>query len=284
MAAAELRQLYWHASFPKSGNTWARLLLGAYKLGVGNINTNNEVTISDNQLYAYNAVAPIALADMADGAKLYLRNTALMHIIARAIHTPVILKTHHANIEVVEVHLIPEAMTAGAVYMVRDPRDVVISYAEHIGKDIDAGIHAMSQMGHTIHSESVGLHHYLTSWSNHVRGWLDHGKFPRTIIKYEDMLEDTRGEFVKILEAFGMPVIDRKVDYAIEMTQFDELKRQEKRAGFIEASKNTKFFKRGTSGHWKDILTDEQVARIEEDHGEMMQRLGYELVTKAEAA
>lgn len=284
MAAASLRQLYWHASFPKSGNTWARLLLGAYKLGVGNINTNNEVTISDNQLYAYNAVAPIPLADMADGAKLYLRNTALMHIIARAIHDPVILKTHHANIEVGEVSLIPEAMTAGAVYMVRDPRDVAISYSEHIGKSIDEGIFSMNQMGHTVHQEEVGLHHYLTSWSNHVRGWMDHGEFPRTIIKYEDMLKDTRGEFVRILEAFGMPVIDHKIDYAIEMMQFDELKRQEKRAGFIEASKNTKFFKRGTSGHWKDILTEEQVAQIEKDHGEMMQRLGYELVTKAAAA
>lgn len=284
MPGQELRRAYWLASFPKSGNTWARRLYSRVKLGVSGLNINDEATILDNQVYAHKVAAPLDLADMTPEQKLFLRYTALLHIMARAPHTPLVLKTHNANIRVKHVDLIPEEMSEAAVYLIRDPRDVVISYAEHTGNDLDDMIDGMNKPGHMVEQSDTGIYHYLTTWSMHVKTWVDDSTFPVTVIRYEDLLTDPFTEFGRMLDTFGLEVDDDTLAASIEDMKFANLKRQEQEGGFIEASRHTKFFKRGTSGGWKETLTPEQVERIENDHGEIMTRFGYELTSKAAAA
>jgi len=266
--------IIWIASYPKSGNTWIRALIEAWHLGEVDIN-NMRISSGDNDPYPYQIVAPLPMAELPIEEKLMLRPAALLHMAKIYHRRPLLLKTHHANINTSGIDLIPPPVTAKAVYIVRDPRDTAISIAEHMGLSIDDAIARMAQDNWTI-GRSDKPPHVLTDWSGHVSSWTNGDKFPIITVRYEDLLTDPVGSFSQVLKFLGWTTTRQRLLEAIDAAIFENLQEQETEHGFNESSPKTeRFFCRGTSGHWRKLLSNGQAEHIECDHADIMHKLGY---------
>lgn len=281
-----IRNIYWLASYPKSGNTWMRLLLQAWYTG-GKLDNLNKSTIvkSDIDECAYQSVLAAPLPYYTDTQMALIRTAALFQMSTTCQHDRCILKTHHARVKVHEVELCPGFISSGAVYVVRDPRDVAVSLAAHINKSVDDTIELMANDQATIgfdpmFNKTSPIGHVMCSWSTHVRSWLTAKRMEVRVIRYEDLFttEGARKQLGYMLELLKLEDEDtHRVSAAIEACEFDHLQALEDVHGFHEKTPWSRFFRVGKAGQWKMQLTPAQVQRIQDDHGELMTELGYEL-------
>jgi len=246
------------------------MLLNAYKTGAIDINANANVTQYDCDAYIWNALSPYPLTEMKEETSVFLRPAVLLHLLYSTKTRPIIIKTHNARMRAAGVELIPPEMTAGAVYLVRDPRDVVSSFAKHLGKTVDECITSMAEEYNKLVRPGVAIGSWLTTWSHHARTWM---KEDATVVRYEDLKADTEGQFRRILEGFRIKVNTPRLRKAVRLCDLERLKKQEAKAGFVEKGLQDKFFGQGKG--WQNELTEKQARRIEEDHGEVMKELGY---------
>jgi hypothetical protein len=175
---------------------------------------------------------------------------------------------------------------AGAIVIVRDPRDIAPSLANHRGTTVDDAITFLNDTNAAFSGELDGLprqlRQKLLGWSQHVASWLEQRDIPIHLVRYEDLAVDTAGVFRGALSFAGVPAADEAIERAVRFSQFAVLQQQEREAGFYEAPRpfrGNAFFRRGRAGGWRDELMSGQVARIEAEHAAMMQRLGYQLET-----
>ena len=257
----------WLASYPKSGNTWIRLLLNAY------LNENNDlnkiyVAENDNKPYHYYALSP--KKDLTHDESLLLRTAALFHL---AHNKAQVLKTHNANCRLTGIGLIPELLTKNAVYIVRDPRDTVLSLARHFGQTIDEAIDALNDKSRSI--DTPPTFHYMGDWSFHVNSWMD-STFPVHVVKYEDLISDPRGTFSKLLPFLDIQPDGDRIEMALNLTEFETLQAKERETGFNEKSSYQDVFFKHKGSRWREVLTNEQRNKIESAHSETMLKLGYD--------
>jgi hypothetical protein len=167
----------------------------------------------------------------------------------------------------------------GAVYIVRDPRDVAVSFAHHLNETINQAIDLMNNPKAKIAKSNRHiprqLPQHLYTWSQHSESWLD-APVKLLLLKYEDMLNEPLIQFGEVARFLGLKAGPEVVSAAVSAVSFERLRADEQAKGFIERQPDTEcFFRRGIAGGWQDSLTPEQIARIEADHGPMMRRLGY---------
>ena len=63
---------------------------------------------------------------------------------------------------------------------------------------------------------------------------------------------------------------------AVEMSAFEELAGQERRARFVERPETAeRFFRAGRAGQWREALSADQVKAVVAAHAPMMMRFGY---------
>jgi hypothetical protein len=172
-----------------------------------------------------------------------------------------------------------------AIVIVRDPRDVAPSLANHNRSTIDEAIEFMDNSNAALSNKAGRQHNQfrqkLPGWSGHVASWLDQRDLPVHLVRYEDLKRDTAGTVLAAVHFAGLPATPTEVERAVSLAAFANLQAQERESGFVEwqdrSGKGRMFFRRGVMGAWRDELTAEQVQRIESAHGPMMARLGYEL-------
>lgn len=277
-------RIWWIASYPKSGNTWVRLLLTAYRdKGLDKLTGTHKRGETDIPPYVYQSVAAVPLEKLGRFEVAMLRPAVIHHLAVKNSGDALWLKTHHANVALEGFPLFTRHFASGAVYCVRDPRDVAVSYAHHRGVDVNEIIPFMSQENAVANNPDHSLFHWLGSWSTHVKSWTLADSFPVHVVRYEDLQADTRGEFKKICEFLNdpnQPVKEDRLWTAVEATRFSRLQKMERGQGFEEAPEGRRFFRSGQPGEWRDVLTDRQVAAIESEHGEQMREMGYELVSQ----
>lgn len=273
-----MRGISWIASYPKSGNTWLRLFLGCYRnLGVP-LHPNalpadmESADISDQH---YWAVSPAPFDKLTREEVLQLRGAALLHIMASAYARPLFCKTHWRRCNFEHVEIFPPALSAPSVYIVRDPRDVAVSFAEWQAIPIDEMIAKMSdtkcKLGGVNYETLIS---YLGSWSEHVESWI--AREDTLVIRYEDALAQPAEIFAGVLAHVGLPIDEDRVRRAAAETSFAKLRALEDKGRFVETGKNVdRFFNRGFAGYWREALTAEQAAKIEADHGRVMAKMGY---------
>jgi len=263
----------WLASYPKSGNTWVRFFLTAYRFGHLNINNNIPYIRGDLDAYTYQILSPRRLKDIPYTGHLLLRHAVLLHKIYAKKYDPIILKTHHSRVSIHGIDLFPPQYMSKSVYIVRDPRDVVCSYNKHMGnKDIDLSINNMSAEDAVFQDKSTDLFMFTYSWRQHVISW---NKDDTLVIRYEDIKTHPDQMFKLILKQYNLDVDDDRVTEAISLSDIERLKRQEAKDGFIEKKYQEKFF--GGGEGWRNELTEEQVRRIEEENGDVMEQFDYKL-------
>lgn len=275
----DLRRIIWIASFPKSGNTWMRLLLAncfAPRAGF-DINSVQSFSSSDVTQIYYDQVAgrPYQAASVEDW--LQTRAKVLRTIVAaRPGHH--FVKTHSMLGQIGRWNLIAPEVTAGAIYLVRNPFDVLPSYARHLNKPLDQALDTMLDPDNfnytpTRIAEMVG------SWDLHVQTWTSLQGAAVHVIRYEDLLSDTLGQMQGLLATLQTPVEDSVLKNAITASSFKKLQKQERKKGFRERPKDMKqFFVSGQSGSWKKTLTPAQVARIRQHCLPMLTRFYPDLL------
>lgn len=272
----------WLASYPKSGNTWMRMALNCLDNDGRPLDINNlEGPLGDiaASRTGFDRWCDIDSTDLGPDEILAARPHAF-RLMARGLKQPVFKKAHEAFVPVPGGGwLFPADATVAAIYMVRDPRDVAISYAHHLGRSVDEAIARMADPAHDMVGRDGGnwqLPQPVGSWSQHVESWLDRPPFPVLLVRYEDMLADLAAILRPVMVLAGRRVGGDRIDRAVQATRFDALRAQEQQHGFRERSLRTQtFFRQGRAGGWRDTLSPAQVARIEADHATVMARLGY---------
>ena len=195
---------------------------------------------------------------------------------------PVYYKLHDANYRNIGGKWVfPREVVAGIVYLVRNPMDVVVSFSHHFGYNLDKTIKRLKKtsagfnMPDKLNIGSLPIR--SLTWNEHVMGWLNENQLPVTLVRYEDMLDDPMAGFSKILNGLGCTVIDIDcLRQAVSFCSFTNLKAQEQEKGkAFQAHKGGSFFRKGTSGTWKNVLTNQQVAAVRDACGSVMDKLNY---------
>ncbi|GAB3123880.1 sulfotransferase domain-containing protein [Novispirillum itersonii] len=279
-----MQGLYWLASYPRSGNTWLRLMLDSYQRGGGAVDINALSWASQMSGLMYSRsfaddVLGVSTGDLTPAEVLALRPTVLRAVCGRAAG-PVALKTHDMRLRLPGGDwLLPADVTLGGVCLVRDPRDVALSLARLLDCPVERAIAVMAEPGHrrgaSVRRQGGQLVTLLGSWSEHVASWLDPHPFAVAVIRYEDMRRDPATALGTLLPHLGYPVDPGRVAAAVAETALETLRRQEAENGFSENLSRNRFFGAGAVGGWRSGLTAVQADRICRDHGAVMRRLGY---------
>ncbi len=270
--------IIWLASYPKSGSTWMRSFLHNLLRNPAesyDINRLSDFTLGDSQARWYRLFDPRPASEYDRDAVRRMR--PLVHREMTKSHPDsVFVKTHNALIEDEGHPLVTPDVTAGALYIVRDPRDVAISYSHHRGKPIDDTIELMAQTGACTVGDDTNVYERMASWSLHVESWTDPPRPRHLVVRYEDMLDRPLGSFAGVARFLGLEPPRARLERAIRLSAFKVLQAQERRRGFIERPKTAEaFFRAGRAGQWRRTLTAAQIGRIEQDHGAQMRRFGY---------
>jgi hypothetical protein len=167
-------------------------------------------------------------------------------------------------------------VTAGAIYIVRNPLDVTLSFADHYGLDIDGAIARMADETSVTGISPKHAPAVITSWSKHVESWTGQPNPQLHVMRYEDMLAKPVKTFGKLCKFLGLDVPHPRLMKAIKFSSFKTLQKLEADKGFTERSDfSEKFFRKGEAEQWRKELTAEQVQRICELHETQMRRFGY---------
>ena len=301
---APAASIVWLASYPKSGNTWLRAVLTNY--------LHDDAPVSINALLGppvassretFDELVGLDSSDLTP--EEVLRHRSLLHELLARESTepagapahegaPVFVKIHDAYLRTVDgTALFPKAVTAGVVYLVRNPLDVAVSYAHHRQRSIDDTVRWMNDPEAAEAKVDGGIFHQmpqpLGTWSGHVSSWLDQVELPMHVARYEDLLADPTAAFGAIvrfagLDRAGAPPDDgpARLARAVRHAGFSGLRAQEEESGFFEKQPTApSFFRAGTSGSWREALDPRQVRALVDAHGPVMARLGY--LSEAEA-
>jgi hypothetical protein len=272
----------WLASYPKSGNTWFRVLLANFLEGGDRPQDINDLDLPFQVASHRRLIDDLSLLD----SELFRHDEvetlrAMVHdAFAAERSSAMFVKTHDAYTRLNDGTPLLGRRGRAAVCLVRDPRDVAVSYAFHCDFSIAESIAVLGDPNHIL----TGYRHAQTpqrllDWSGHVVSWLDQVDIPTHLIRYEDLLADTPGEFGRALAFLGIDADADAVARAARHADFAELQRQEKSADFVERAGSAMFFREGRSGAWRDHLTIDELRAIEDAHGATMARLGYQRET-----
>ena len=273
--------IVWLASYPKSGNTWTRTFLHnlvhatSGDAQVQQINELDKFSMGSAARSLYKRILGFAPTNEHRDQIAAARASVQQHI-ADALEGLVFVKTHQALV-VDRGHItINFAVTAGAIYIIRNPLDVAISYAHHLGQSIDFAIDFINLKNAEASGNKKHVYEVYGSWSQHVLSWTRKPHPAIYVMRYEDMLAEPQKTFGALARHLLFKPSDEQLADAVDRSSFARLREQEDEQGFRERSeKAERFFRDGRAGQWKEVLTPQQIQRIVDAHGEQMQRFGY---------
>lgn len=167
--------------------------------------------------------------------------------------------------------------TCGLIYLVRDPRSVAISLSHHLNLSIEKTVDIMIDKNRFM-QESPELKTFWSSWKINYLSW-KRIKYPKLIIKYEDLKLNSENKFKEILifvsKFKNININDNKISKIIEYCKFANLKSFEKKHGFNENKGGDFFFRKSKTDEWKEGLNLVLRNKIEEEFKDEMLELGY---------
>lgn len=277
--------IIWLASYPKSGNTWFRAFYT-------NLISDKDTPASLNELKPSLIASGRSPFDDYTGVESSdLSREEIERLRPRVYETlsrvegkggePVYIKIHDAFTRTSDGSLLvsPQA-TRGAIYFLRNPLDVAVSFAHHMACDIDTVINRMADETYCLNTSTNRLSNQfsqrLLTWSNHVTGWVDGMRGYLHLMRYEDMVRSPLETFTAAVRFVQLPDNQDRIQKALQFSDIRKLQRQEQAHGFKEKySKADSFFRKGKVGSWRGVLTGRQVQQIIQDHRIVMKRFGY---------
>lgn len=277
-----MKNLIWLASYPKSGSTWLRAFLSNLSFA-----TDEPVSISQmtpkywaNDKRLIEKYADFEPSELTDDEVFKLRPEIYKQHSIASPNFPY-LKIHDAfYVNEGNAPLIPLECTYKVVYMVRNPLDIVVSFAHHQQQSFDEIIQFMSNSKAVLGKDSYQYNpnslEVLLSWTEHVTSWLN-SKTDLLVIKYEDMQLEPLETFSSLVKFLELDYSEKAIKRAIAFSDFNILREQEIKEGFSEKNlnSNNKFFRKGKMGSGREELSLDQIERIRLDHREVMGRFNY---------
>jgi hypothetical protein len=273
--------IVWLASYPKSGNTWMRAFLTNLlneqdeQVDINHLKTDG--IFSSREIF--DSVTGIEASNLTGDEIDSLRPVIYNHLSETAEKT-MYLKAHDAYTRLADGRPLFGTENARAIYILRNPLDVAVSYANHMSKDLDTAIRLMGDKSHAMcgnrHSLNIQLRQRLLTWSGHVESWTEQRDIPMHLIRYEDMKLDPMSAFTGVVRFLEIACSEGQIARAVELSGFSKLKALEQENGFHEKPLKVKsFFRKGEVGDWRNHLSEAQRDRLIADHGQVMRAFGY---------
>jgi hypothetical protein len=240
-------------SYPRSGNTWTRFLIA-------------------------NLLHPEEPATFANIERLVPDAEAQSNRRLKGIPRPRCIKSHEYF----------DHRYRRVIYVVRDPRDVALSYYNfvrkyrHIDDSYPLDRYVDDFVSGRLSSADWG------TWAENVGTWISaRAKDPKfLLLRYEDMIENPARDLARIAEFFNIEAGPDRLANVISRSSAQHMRELEsKQADQWVSTKNHRkdipFVGTASSGGWKSKLPTASVARIESEWGHLMESLNYQLVTEA---
>jgi len=278
--------IIWIASYPKSGNTWVRALLGAYlysQKGHFEFSMLDKISQFPSQYY----LGPFLknLKDFKEVPKYWIHSQNKINS-EKKIN---FLKTHNAMCSIQGNQFTNKKNTLAVIYVVRDPRNIITSLSNHYNLSINEAFNFFTNKRKIIfmkdNKDNIGDVHFIGDWADHYKSWNLVNFAPTKIIKYEDLLENTEKTFVSILDFLNqfmkIDYDNNKINNSVKSTTFNILRKKEEIEGFpesIASEKNGKkinFFNLGKENSWRKYLSSEMEEKIKKVFNKDMLELGY---------
>jgi len=277
--------IFWLASYPKSGNTLLRSILASYFFSEnGNFDFNHLYKIG--QFPSLKHFKDIGI-ESSNTEEIYSNIIKAQEFINKDSNQVKFFKTHSALAKINDNHFTDLKNTIGAIYVVRDPRNVVSSFARHYQIDEDKATNCLIDENFWNYKNDILPQTFLSSWAKNYFSWKQLGS-KCMLIKYEDLIENKRRVLIKIFKFFdtlGLKInLDmQKLNKAIKSTEFEKMKSLEKKKTFRESMIDNKtgeripFFNLGPQNTWKKYLSKDNREKIEKNFRKEMLELGYSL-------
>jgi hypothetical protein len=270
--------IIWLASYPKSGNTMLRSMLSAYLFsndGIFNFELLNNIKQFPNDSILQ---------------KLGIKNNDINDIIKNSItaqesfnnkNSVGFVKTHNMLYNFEKKYPFTNFDNSlGVIYIIRDPRNLVLSYARHLDISIEETVKVVTLA-------KGNKNDLMGNWAENFLSWKafkKHNKY--LLIKYEDLILDPKENLIKIIDFIltltnrKLPIDTNKIDNVIKSTTLDNLKNLETNNNFQEGVKDKKgnkinFFDKGGQRNWSKSLKKDLVNQIEKSFKREMLELGY---------
>ena len=284
--------IIWLASYPKSGNTWLRFFIISLLIGKKtDLNLSHLKAIIN---YPHSTHFNDLVSDLLDFTEI-AKNWIISQKKINSDKNLRFFKTHNMLGKFKGFPFTNSENTLGAIYIVRDPRNVITSLKNHYSlsnykeaKEFlfnENKILGLSEEQKNLYMESkkFPLTQFVGSWKSHYLSWKNMRK-NNLLIRYEDLVNDTKNEFNKIADYIGgllkLKFTEDQIDTAINFSSFEKLEKMEKKDGFAESNigkdgNRNKFFFLGPKNDWSKILDRQISSDIEKEFETEMKELGY---------
>jgi hypothetical protein len=270
--------IIWLASYPKSGNTLLRSMLSAYLFS--NDGIFNFKLLPKIKQFPYNDILE-RLGIKSEEFNEIIKNSIRGQELFNKKNTVGFLKTHNMLFNYEKKYPFTNLEnTLGVVYIVRDPRNVALSYSRHLDINIEEAVKFITT-GKALKNDIMG------NWSENYQSWkafIKHNKY--LLIKYEDFIAHREETFLKILKFIyslrniNFSIDTNKLKNVIETTSLDNLKKLEQKDTFNESAKDSSgnkinFFDKGGKRNWSKELSQDMKVQLEKALNKEMIELGY---------
>jgi aryl sulfotransferase len=243
----------WLASYPKSGNTWVRTFLTNYVQDLDEPADINKLIGGWSYLERaqFDDIMGLSSSDMTEDELNYYRPSFHAGMVEHA-ESPVFIKSHEAYRRFpCGSSLFGSVEGSKAIHMVRNPLDVAVSFAHHNDKTIDRTIKKLGNPNAKMSGGAFRFVEFMSDWTSYNESWIRQDEIPVLSLRYEDILTDTEACFTEIIRFTGLDFAEDRLKKAVAFSSFDQLQKQEKQKGF------------------------QQVNKIVDTHGPLMERFGY---------
>ena len=283
--ARSIIMIIWISSYPKSGNTYLRSFLSSYYYSNnGKFDFDQLLNIHQFPNIKFSKFKPTSKEE-ASRYWIFNQNNFFDK------NKLNFVKTHNCLLPFMGNEFTSKNETIGALYIVRDPRNVITSLTNHYSLSYEKALETMLDEDCSLLEKSFDQDFsnftYLNSWSNHYKSWKNNLNFETLFVKYEE-IENNKEEIFKKIIFFIEKVSKRNSKFnekkflnSIKSTNFSNLKNKELNEGFEESiysrkmGKKINFFNLGFNNRWQKLLPLDIKDQVNEKFKANLKELDY---------